>query len=235
MSLLGCTGMQFDRRAMERDLLSYQAPIKNWLKTKYSHIYDEELAFDAWSNGNLEVLTKGYTMLNPAGVKEEMFRGAFSVVLSEHSAIRSFNAANSSTEESEYVPHPRIDFNKLDERYINSLTPIRREIWKRRCDGMDTMQIAKELRRTQACICVNMYRMRQSYVKWIRECSWLKIEHIEYLPTFKHVRSAMRLKYLKGYGIHEISRMLGIKPNYTRQLLIIGRKALHDKGIGPTC
>jgi hypothetical protein len=235
MSNLGCTGIQgFCMRDMEQDLISYQAPIRNWLRTKYSHVYTPELAFDCWSNGNLDVLTKGYTMLNPQGVKDTMFQGAYSIIKSEYSAIQSFNAVRKDSEGS-YVVRQYLDFNKLDPRYVNSLTPLRREIWKRRCAGMSTMQIATELKRSQNNVCVNMLLMRKSYVKWIRECSWLKVEHIKYLPTMKYLRPAMRLKYLKGYGISSISRQLGIHPNYTRQILLRGREALRNKGLVPMC
>jgi hypothetical protein len=102
--------------------------------------------------------------------------------------------------------HKRLDYNKLDPRFKNSLTKKQMKIWELRCNFTRCRSICSGLNITPVDLMVTEYYMRRKYGKWLKT-----IVALESIPKSKKLNIIQRrvlTEYLQGYMGQTVAKKL---------------------------
>lgn len=119
--------------------------------------------------------------------------------------------------------HDKLDWNKLDKRIINRLTPRQKTIYKYRCKRIPPSKMPVQYS-TQNISRIS-YLIIKKYKKFLLTTQSIRKEDVDKLPLYLQPTF---LLYLQGYTHDAIATKLNKSISYIRYLICIGKAQLNQ-------
>lgn len=186
----------------------------NIIKKKCNYATIEEIE-DAYSITSVKLL-KNHKKLHEGDIFHASIKETFDAL---------GRAFNESWKFNRYVVEGRrhydsIDFNKLDPRFRNSLTPIQQKVFEERCTGVKGYSKTK----SKCYVVTTAFYIIRKYRKWIVRVKGVTQDKIDKLSR-KNFREVMTLVN-QGYSNIEIGKRMNMSLGHVSVAICLSRRLM---------